>query len=101
MSNLSALRDSLLSALRERKDNCERTARGYLADNRKEAAAQCRSAAGAVQECIEAVTNIMTAAVEVEPAHICGASGYNPMLGDRCPACEEQNNRVDSGKATP
>jgi|SRR3989344_3293182 len=21
------------------------------------------------------------------PAHVCGAQGYNPMLGDSCPAC--------------
>ena len=25
--------------------------------------------------------------------HCCGASGFNPMLGDICPACEERSER--------
>lgn len=80
MSN--ALRKSLLIALQDRKDNCERTAKMYLADNSITAAAQCRAAAGAVEECIEAVENIM-----LEPAHICGLSGYNPIIDPPCQGC--------------
>ena len=93
MSHLSALKKDLLFALNDRKANCEKTARMYLADNRMEAAAQCRSAAGAVQECIEAVNNIMNAAVAVEPEHLCGLSGFGWSMDDKCPACEEDNRK--------
>lgn len=99
MSNLSALRDRLLFALNDRKGNCEHMARAYLADNLPSAAAQCRAAAGAVQECIDAVTNIMSAPVEVEPEHLCGSGGFGYGLDDRCPGCEWENakrSRLDS-----
>jgi len=29
------------------------------------------------------------------PRHLCGLQGYNPMMGDRCPACDFEEERQE------
>lgn len=38
---------------------------------------------------------------DLQPDHVCGLSGYNPMLGDRCPACDWDSKRANNGHTHP
>ena len=37
--------------------------------------------------------------IELTESHMCGLSGYNPMLGDHCPACDESRELMAAFKA--
>lgn len=36
--------------------------------------------------------------IELTESHMCGLSGYNPMRGDRCPACDESRDLMTAFK---